>query len=49
MIMGIIVETALLVFLLYTPSVNTVFGGRPLNFFLLGVPGLGFGMLLLGW
>lgn len=49
MLMGIIVETVLMVFLLYTPTVNAVFGGRPLNFFLMGVPGLGFSMLLLGW
>jgi hypothetical protein len=49
MIMGIIAETVLLIFLLYTPSVNQVFGGRPLNGWLLGIPGLGFSMLLLLW
>jgi sodium/potassium-transporting ATPase subunit alpha len=45
---GILVETALVVFLLYCPGVNKVFGGRPLPFFLL-VPGLGFSILLLLW
>jgi hypothetical protein len=49
MLLGILVETALMVFLLYTPSVNAVFGGRPLSIGLLGVPGLGFAMLLLLW
>lgn len=49
MIMGIFVETAFLIFLLYTPGVNKIFGGRPLNICLLGVPGLGFSMLLLTW
>lgn len=49
MIMGIIVETAFLIFLLYMPTINQVFGGRPLNIWLLGIPGLGFSMLLLSW
>ena len=47
--MGIVLETVLMIFLLYAPTVNAVFGGRPLSFWLLGVPGLGFSMLLLGW
>ena len=42
-------ETCLFVFLLYVPVINTVFGGRPLPFFLMGIPGLGFSMLLLCW
>jgi len=46
---GILVETVLFVFLLYVPGVNQVFGGRPLNFFMLGLPGLGFSMTLLRW
>ena len=49
MFYGILTETALFVFLLYVPGVNAVFGGRPLNFFLLGIPGLGFSMMLLCW
>jgi hypothetical protein len=49
MLMGIVVETVLMIFLLYTPTVNAIFGGRPLNFWLLGIPGLSFSMLLLGW
>ena len=46
---GILVETVLFVFLLYVPGVNEVFGGRPLDFFLLGLPGMGFSMTLLLW
>lgn len=46
---GVTVETILFAFLLYVPGVNGVFGGRPLDFFLLGLPGLGFSMLLLCW
>ena len=46
---GVLVETALFIFLLYVPGVNSVFGGRPLNFFILGIPGLGFSMFLLLW
>ena len=49
MFAGILVETVLFVFLLYVPGVNKVFGGRPLDFFLLGIPGMGFSMLLLIW
>ena len=49
MFFGILTETVLFVFLLYVPGVNGVFGGRPLNFFLLGIPGLGFSMMLLCW
>lgn len=46
---GVLLETCLFVFLLYVPGVNTIFGGRPLPFFLLGIPGLGFSILLLLW
>jgi sodium/potassium-transporting ATPase subunit alpha len=46
---GVLAETILFIFLLYVPGVNNVFGGRPLNFFILGVPGLGFSMFLLLW
>lgn len=49
MIGGVLCETCLFIFLLYVPGVNSVFGGRPLNFFILGVPGLGFSMFLLCW
>lgn len=31
------------------PGVNNIFGGRPLPFFLLGIPGLCFSMTLLLW
>lgn len=46
---GIFVETVLVIVLLYVPGINQVFGGRPLPFFLLGIPGLGFSILLLLW
>lgn len=46
---GVLAETILFIFLLYVPGVNAVFGGRPLNFFILGIPGLGFSMFLLLW
>ena len=46
---GVLVETCLFIFLLYVPGVNGVFGGRPLDFFILGLPGLGFSMTLLCW
>lgn len=46
---GVLSETLVFIFLLYVPGVNKVFGGRPLNFFMLGIPGLGFSMLLLCW
>jgi sodium/potassium-transporting ATPase subunit alpha len=46
---GVLVETILFIVLLYVPGVNYVFGGRPLNFFVLGLPGLGFSMFLLIW
>lgn len=49
MFLGILVETCVFIFLLYVPGVNKVFGGRDLNFFILGIPGLGFSMLLLIW
>ena len=46
---GVAVETVLSIFLLYVPGVNSVFGGRPLPFFMFGIPGLGFSILLLIW
>jgi sodium/potassium-transporting ATPase subunit alpha len=46
---GITLETIIFIFLLYTPGVNSVFGGRPLPFFMLGIPGLTFSMTLLLW
>ena len=46
---GLVVETLLIIILLYIPGINRIFGGRPLPFFLLGIPGLGFSMLLLFW
>ena len=46
---GVLLETCLSIFLFYVPGVNGIFGGRPLPFFLLGIPGLGFSMLLLCW
>lgn len=49
MFLGILIETVLFIFLLYVPGVNKVFGGRPLDFWLLGIPGLGFSMMLLLW
>jgi sodium/potassium-transporting ATPase subunit alpha len=49
MLLGIFTETCIFLFLLYVPGVNTVFGGRALDFFLLGTPGLCFSVLLLLW
>ncbi len=49
MFFGVLTETIVFIFLLYVPKVNEVFGGRPLNFFILGLPGLGFSMFLLLW
>jgi sodium/potassium-transporting ATPase subunit alpha len=49
MFLGVLVETVLFIFLLYVPGVNGVFGGRPLQFFILGIPGLAFSMTLLLW
>lgn len=46
---GVLVETCLFIILLYVPGINGAFGGRPLQFFMLGIPGLGFSMLLLIW
>lgn len=46
---GLALETFLFVLLLYVPGINAVFGGRPLPFFLLGIPGLTFSMILLIW
>lgn len=46
---GVACETILLIVLLYVPGINGVFGGRQLDFFLLGIPGLLFSMTLLIW
>jgi sodium/potassium-transporting ATPase subunit alpha len=46
---GVACETVLFIVLLYVPGINGVFGGRPLDFFLLGLPGLLSSMLLLCW
>lgn len=46
---GIACETVLFIVLLYVPGINGVFGGRRLDFFLLGIPGLMFSMTLLIW
>jgi len=48
MLYGVLTETLLFIFLLYTPGVNGVFGGRPLNFFML-CPALLFSIFLLCW
>jgi hypothetical protein len=41
---GVFCETILFIVLLYVPGINGVFGGRRLDFFLLGIPGLLFSM-----
>ena len=46
---GIACETVLFIILLYVPGINGVFGGRQLDFFLLGIPGLLFSITLLLW
>lgn len=46
---GVCCETILFIVLLYVPGINGVFGGRALDFFLLGIPGLMFSMTLLIW
>lgn len=46
---GVACETVLFIVLLYVPGINGVFGGRRLEFFLLGIPGLLFSMTLLIW
>lgn len=46
---GIALETFLFIFFLYIPGVNNIFGGRHLPFFLLGIPGLAFSIILLVW
>ncbi|KAL4447137.1 hypothetical protein ABPG74_013989 [Tetrahymena malaccensis] len=49
MVQGVIFETALAAFLLYVPGVQDVFGGRPLSFWMFGVPGLFISSTLLVW
>ncbi|EAR87213.3 Na,H/K antiporter P-type ATPase alpha subunit family protein (macronuclear) [Tetrahymena thermophila SB210] len=49
MIQGIIFETALAAFLVLTPGVNTVFGGRPIDFWQFGVSGVPFSIMVLAW
>lgn len=46
---GVACETVLFIVLLYVPGISGVFGGRSLEFFLLGIPGLLSSMLLLCW
>ncbi|KAL4511029.1 hypothetical protein ABPG73_008107 [Tetrahymena malaccensis] len=49
MIQGIIFETALAAFLVLTPGVNTVFGGRSIDFWQFGVSGVPFSIMVLVW
>lgn len=46
---GIILETCIFIILCYIPGINGVFGGRQVPFFLMGIPGLAFSMMLLLW
>ena len=49
MLGGVTLETCIFIILLYIPGINSVFGGRPIPFFILGIPGLTFSMTLLIW
>ncbi|KAL4465995.1 hypothetical protein ABPG74_004232 [Tetrahymena malaccensis] len=49
MIKGIAFETILAIFLVLTPGVNNVFGGRPLDFFQFMIPAAPFSILVLAW
>ncbi|KAL4494140.1 hypothetical protein ABPG72_016096 [Tetrahymena utriculariae] len=49
MIQGIAFETILAIFLVLTPGVNQVFGGRPIDFFLFMIPAAPFSILVLAW
>lgn len=49
MLGGVALETCIFIILLYIPGINGVFGGRPIPFFVLGIPGLTFSMTLLIW
>ena len=49
MLGGVTLETCIFIILLYIPGLNEVFGGRPIPFFILGIPGLTFSMTLLIW
>lgn len=49
MINGIIFETVLAIILILVPGVDSVFGGRPLDFWQLGVSGVPFSILILSW
>jgi hypothetical protein len=46
---GVACETVVAIVLLYVPGISGVFGGRPLEFFLLGIPGMLFSITLLVW
>ncbi|EAR95708.2 Na,H/K antiporter P-type ATPase alpha subunit family protein (macronuclear) [Tetrahymena thermophila SB210] len=46
---GIIFETCLAILLVLCPGVNTVFGGRPLDFFQFGCSGIPFSIMILCW
>jgi len=49
MLHGVIFETCLTVFLLFTPGVQKIFGGRPLPFFLYGLPAFCVSISLMCW
>ncbi|EAR87207.2 Na,H/K antiporter P-type ATPase, alpha subunit family protein (macronuclear) [Tetrahymena thermophila SB210] len=49
MIQGIFFETCLAAFLVLTPGVNTIFGGRPIEFWQFGVSGVPFSIMVLAW
>ncbi|KAL4461657.1 hypothetical protein ABPG72_007592 [Tetrahymena utriculariae] len=49
MIQGIIFETALAAFLVLTPGVDTIFGGRSIDFWQFGVSGVIFSIMVLVW
>ncbi|KAL4497288.1 hypothetical protein ABPG72_011223 [Tetrahymena utriculariae] len=48
-VQGVIFKTALAAFLLFVPGVQDIFGGRPLSFWIFGVPGLFISSTLLVW
>ncbi|KAL4511036.1 hypothetical protein ABPG73_008114 [Tetrahymena malaccensis] len=49
MIQGILFETCLAAFLVLTPGVNTIFGGRPIEFWQFGISGIPFSVMVLAW
>jgi sodium/potassium-transporting ATPase subunit alpha len=46
---SMVVSACILIVLLYVPGINSAFGGRPLPFFMLIVPGAGFSTFFLLW